>query len=293
MRCLSPIGCLALVALTTTASSAPGGGDLIAPECVITVQAPSRVDGVARDIQSLDTGIASVALGATSTNLSLFVPTFTSGAPSVEWSLGRLDSLQPGVGSVVVVDVAGNTTELQVSVAPAGDCNGNGVPDSMDLLAQTSYDWNGNGLPDECEQVGFVYCSPQEHNSTGLPSFLIVSGSNRVQDNDIVLTAYNAPPLSFGFFAVANASDFVPGQVTGFSYGNLCLGGPIGGFRNGITRIDLLGRFSRVADLTSVPLPGGTMPIMPGTTVFVQGWYRDAASVIRNNLTDALEVLFH
>jgi hypothetical protein len=294
MRCPLTVTCLLLSTVAPSVWAAQGGPvDLLAPVVLVTSQAPSRVDGVARDDQPLDTGIASVALEASSVNLSLFVEPFAPGAPSVTWSLGRMDSLLPGTGTIVAVDVAGNSTQLAVDVAPSGDCNGNGVPDNMDLMAQTSYDWNGNGLPDECEQVGFVYCASPQHNSTGLPAHMIVTGSNRIQDNNLVATAYNAVPLSFGFFAVSQTSDFVSGQATGFSYGNICLGTPIGGFRNGLIQIDAQGQFSRIADLTSFPVGGGSMALMPGTTVFIQGWYRDRGTFIRNNLTDAVEILFH
>ncbi len=34
------------------------------------------------------------------------------------------------------------------------DCNGNGVPDSIDIANGTSRDCNGNGIPDECEILG-------------------------------------------------------------------------------------------------------------------------------------------
>ncbi len=31
------------------------------------------------------------------------------------------------------------------------DCNGNGIPDSIDIATGTSKDCNSNGIPDECE----------------------------------------------------------------------------------------------------------------------------------------------
>jgi len=36
-------------------------------------------------------------------------------------------------------------------VPPAGDCNGNGIPDVQDLAEGTSPDCNGNAIPDECD----------------------------------------------------------------------------------------------------------------------------------------------
>ncbi len=47
-----------------------------------------------------------------------------------------------------------------IAVAQAPDCNGNGVPDDIDIAKGTSDDENGNGIPDECE-------CPQDINGDG------------------------------------------------------------------------------------------------------------------------------
>jgi hypothetical protein len=126
-----------------------GGGDQSPPVCIATMVQPSRVDGEARDQQPLDSGIGSVALDSASLNLSLYVAPFVVGDPVVTWSLGRLDSLLPGSGTVVVMDVAGNIAHCVVAVGGAGDCNGIGIPDSVDIAYQTSFDQNATGVPDE------------------------------------------------------------------------------------------------------------------------------------------------
>ena len=61
------------------------------------------------------------------------------------------------------VDIAGGTSqdcngnhvpdECDLAAGTAPDCNTNGVPDSCDLGAGTSLDCNGTGKPDECETI--------------------------------------------------------------------------------------------------------------------------------------------
>ena len=47
------------------------------------------------------------------------------------------------------------------------DCNGNGVPDSCDILAGTSADCNVNGTPDECESS--LDCNTNGLRASGAP----------------------------------------------------------------------------------------------------------------------------
>ncbi|MGK0480821.1 MAG: hypothetical protein ACJAQ3_000788 [Planctomycetota bacterium] len=293
-----PARILATLLLVSTAGAAPqrGGGDALPPTCTTAQPAPGRVDGEARDDQVGDTGIQAITLDPRALNVVLSVAAFNAGDAVVTWTVGRLDSLAPGFGEVVVTDMAGNTINCTVELAPEGDCNGNGIADSVDLASFTSYDWNGNTIPDECEQLGIVYCSPQNHNSTGQPAFLIVTGSNRVADNDVRLTAHNLPLESFGYFALSRSSAFIPASVA-TSSGNLCLGGPRGGYNASVLRSGTTGIITMPLDLTSgLPYPsepGGLLTVLPGTTVFFQTWFRDAAALVRdNNLSDAVEVLF-
>jgi len=270
-----------------------GGIDLTPPVTTLTNRI-ARIEAVSRDTGGANTGLASITLGANSTNLVLYVPPFAQGAPQVTWAVGRLDSLQPGSGTVEVADRAMNMATETISLAPAGDCNGNGIPDAMDIANFTSFDWNGNGIPDECEQLGVVYCSPQLHNSTGLPSGLIVSGSNRVADNAVVLTALNVPPSSFGTFLVSPTQGFLNGPASGFSSGNLCLSQQaLGIYRQQITVSSAAGVMSIPINLNTVPLVTGPTVILPGTTLNFQGFYRDNNATIRSNLTDAVQVTFY
>lgn len=271
------------------------GPDVTPPTCTTDQPAPGIVNGVASDDRPNDSGLQSVDLDPQATNLTLLVVPFNLGDPMVSFTVGRLDSLLPGVGDVTIVDVAGNVTLCPITLAPAGDCNGNGIADSQDLLSFTSYDWNMNTIPDECEQLGPVFCSPQNHNSSGQPSFLIVTGSNRVQDNDVHLAAYNLPRQSFGFFALSTTMDFIPASFA-TSTGNLCLGGPLGGYFGMVLRSGTQGIIEMDIDLSSIPyasVSGGVLAVMPGDTLFFQAWFRDQLAIAGgNNLSDAVEVFF-
>jgi len=52
---------------------------------------------------------------------------------------------------LVVTDPEGLATSVVHTMTPEGDCNLNGIEDSLDILNQTSRDLNWNGIPDECE----------------------------------------------------------------------------------------------------------------------------------------------
>ncbi len=60
------------------------------------------------------------------------------------------------VGAVESNDCNGNGLPDAVDVATGGspDCNGNGFPDECDIAEGSSLDDNGNGIPDECEIPG-------------------------------------------------------------------------------------------------------------------------------------------
>jgi len=44
--------------------------------------------------------------------------------------------------------------ECDIASGMSADCNGNGIPDECDIAAGTSADCDGNGIPDECELAG-------------------------------------------------------------------------------------------------------------------------------------------
>jgi len=79
---------------------------------------------------------------------------------------------------------------------PPGDCNDNGVPDSIDIAQRMEDDVNGNGIADYCDPVDSVRYSnnrfdgiwQQMHNVRGASYF-------RVRHNSFGLTIrYTVPP---------------------------------------------------------------------------------------------------
>ncbi|MEO1633047.1 MAG: hypothetical protein AAFU38_19930, partial [Bacteroidota bacterium] len=78
-------------------------------------------DGTATDNATFDSGLATIALEPTSTNLALTVDSFTSGAGLVNFSATLIEPTENGTGYVVATDVAGNADSVFVSIdgAPA------------------------------------------------------------------------------------------------------------------------------------------------------------------------------
>ncbi|MEM8559571.1 MAG: PKD domain-containing protein [Bacteroidota bacterium] len=92
----------------------PGGGgggeDTTNPSVTGSIKG-AKFDGTASDSGS---GIASVALGSDAVNLNLSVDNFSAGAGSVGFELTLIDVTQPGSGTIVATDVAGNEGTLFV-----------------------------------------------------------------------------------------------------------------------------------------------------------------------------------
>lgn len=88
----------------------PPGMDETPPSVTGSIQR-TAFQGTASDSGS---GIASVALGGDAANLRLTVDAFTAGTAEVEFTVRLIDPRQPGSGSVVALDVAGNAGTLFV-----------------------------------------------------------------------------------------------------------------------------------------------------------------------------------
>ncbi|MEM6784064.1 MAG: hypothetical protein AAF624_10070 [Bacteroidota bacterium] len=94
-------------------------GDLTPPTLAGTASGTVWT-GTATDNGLNDTGIATVTLGSDATNLTLSMDTFTPGDAQVRLSVALTDDTQPGSGTLVATDVAGNTATLLVEISPAG-----------------------------------------------------------------------------------------------------------------------------------------------------------------------------
>ena len=112
--------------------------DLDPPICSgdpVLVEGTLRVDGLATDNRSTDTGIASVALADGAVNATLVVDLFEPGAPAVGFRLTPTVATEEGDATVVASDLAGNTCGLPIGFCavqpgPTEDkvlCAGNGI----------------------------------------------------------------------------------------------------------------------------------------------------------------------
>lgn len=131
--------------------------------------------------------------------------------------------------------------------------------------------------------LGTTYCHPATPNSSGRPGAVIVSGSDVVADNELMLWALELPITpNPGLFLLGNTQDIVhpPGSA-----GPLCVGGQIVRLPLDSTG-QLPGGFRRTLDLTG---NHGSV-ITAGSTWNFQAWYRDGMGP--SNLTNAVSVPF-
>lgn len=209
-------------------------------------------------------------------------------------------------GSAILVGADGNPSDGAAYLF-SDDCNGNGIPDWLDIgdgtsddcdengqpdecqLTNPATDWNGDGVLDSCTSAN--YCVA-EKNSMGIPAVIGASGTPVASENDFTLEAWDLPLNEFGYFLASESTAFIPGF--GGSSGNLCLGPPqyrfnivAGGGK--ILNSGTTGTVSFTLDLNLLP-QGITFD--PGETWHFQLWYRDFTSAPTSNTTDGIEVMF-
>ncbi len=126
-------------------------------------------------------------------------------------------------------------------------------------------------------------------NITGWWSDLNVSGSDRISDNDVTLTAGSIPNNTFGYFLNGRS----PGVVTPpGANGDVCIAGDgVGRFnRPGeILNSGSNGSLALTIDLTDIPRASGAVSANAGEAWMFQCWYRDGFS---SNFSDAVVVWF-
>ena len=76
------------------------------------------------------------------------------------------------------------------------------------------------------------------------------------------------------------------------SQGNLCLGGGIGRHAKQIGNSGPAGELFLELDLTALPRPNGTHPVVAGETWNFQCWFRDQNPGITSNFSDGIEIVF-
>lgn len=138
--------------------------------------------------------------------------------------------------------------------------------------------------------LGTNYCTPNP-NQAGMLGSIGAFGSFSVFANDVTLTASNMPQNQFGIFIVSRAQGFAANP--GGSNGNLCLGSPLGRYRQGpqIKSTGTTGSFELSIDLTTIPLGSTPVSAVPGDTFNFQAWHREGVGG-GSNFTDAVEITF-
>ncbi|MEM1452039.1 MAG: hypothetical protein AAGI22_23220 [Planctomycetota bacterium] len=176
---------------------------------------------------------------------------------------------------------------------------GSQLNDSGVLLFEAAFDADATAgiyevdLSDTGESIGTRYCTPAVANSTGDPGSLVVAGSSVVSENEVILSARDLPPVSFGFFLTSTTQAMTANP--GGSQGVLCLGGSIGRYVGAgqILNSGGAGRFELTLDLTQTPTPNGFVAIQAGQTWNFQAWHRDSVGGnATSNFTDAVSVTF-
>lgn len=187
-------------------------------------------------------------------------------------------------------------------VTAADDCNGNGVPDDIDIADGTSGDLDMNGTPDECGS-GTVYCFGDGTstscpcgnvggagqgcaNSSGVGGVLFSAGTNSAGADDLLFDASNLlpgqPALLFNGLNQVNGGNGIL-----FGDGLRCAGGSVK--RMGVRVPDGSGQANWGPGLAAIGVYSA------GDTRNFQGWYRDPIGSPCGaffNLTNGVSVTF-
>jgi choice-of-anchor B domain-containing protein len=195
------------------------------------------------------------------------------------------------VTDVICADCNGNgiPDDVDISMGISQDCNANNIPDECDIADGTSGDANGNGIPDECDCTISNYCLSLP-NSSGNQAIMGSTGLADVNLNNFDLTMTGAAVNQFGLFF------YGPNQATiFFGDGVLCVTGGV--YRlNPPLLLDGSGAAQRSLDFSLPPANAGSGLIAAGSTWNFQCWYRDPTAngggPAGYNLSDGLNVVF-
>lgn len=264
--------------------------------------------GAARVYSGSDGSVLFTALGSSAGSefgSAVALNTDMNGDGSPDVIVGaRLDdgALGSEVGSATVLSGIDGSTILRFegpesgsqfgdTAAATGDLDGDGRSDLVIGAFGASGASGNTGIAVAYVMdtgIGTAICSPAVPNSTGVPAMLTAEGSLEVAENDVRFTVQGLPVQSNGIFVTSAMLGFV--VAPGGSDGNLCIASPfIGRYLGSVLQADVNGTVSLAIDLASVPLPVGTVGVMPGETRYWQYWYRDGAS---SNFSDAIELVF-
>ncbi len=191
-------------------------------------------------------------------------------------------------GQVVLLDpITPGETSIGNAISGDGSAICGGSVAAFSIPVGQGARWRTDGT------IGESYCGPAVPNSTGASAELRLSGSNVIDQGELVLLGSGLPSFTFGFFLVAPNSAFVTG-VPG-SQGNLCLGGAIGRFvgPGQVQQSNGSGEFSLTVDPRALPSPLGTFSAPPGENLYFQAWFRDANPNGTSNFTSGATVRFY
>lgn len=210
-----------------------------------------------------------------------------------------------GSGNLITQFLTSATGELTVCYLYELDCNGNGIPDSEDILLGGMPDGNNDGIPDECQPRTTSICegdgsanggldcpcgnngNPGEgcDNGSGSGGLLTASGTPSVSNDTLSLTASQIPGNSPGFFFYSTT---LSGSGAGQPFGN------------GLSCLSIGLRVKKVDGGGTIPF--GAMPplstllgISPGDTTYFQYLYRNPGGPCLGlgvNATNAIQVVW-
>ncbi len=128
--------------------------------------------------------------------------------------------------------------------------------------------------------LGRTYCQPQA-NSTGAPAVLSAVGNPSVSANKLALETWPIPAEAIGIFLFGTIPVNGP-----FRDGVRCVAGHILRSAPAVAESNIL---EWSVDLSSPPFAGS---VVPGSTWYIQAWFRDSVDVGGFNTSSALAILF-
>ena len=219
------------------------------------------------------------ALGTTTALSGTLTVAPLTGGTTVTDLTGVSGDPQPLPGSISVI---GNTVSLTSNNSGSFDFTdpASGISASFNLAGVLAGSWSAPAPSNYCTAA---------INSTGNIGQLSLTGSQRLQDDQLVLTATGLPTTQFAYFIVAPSQGFIatpPG-----SQGNICLSGGIGRYTALVGQTDGAGTFSRDLGVASIPVNPAVAP-QPGETWNFQLWHRDTNPTPTSNFTVGLQLTF-
>lgn len=175
--------------------------------------------------------------------------------------------------------------ECELSTGTAFDCNANGSLDECDIANGTSHDFNSNGIPDECECSNTHFYCVGATNTTGKGAKIGYTGSTSITLNSLGLTAQDCPPNQVGIFFFGTFKTQSP-----FGEGFLCVSGNQKRLLPAVF-LNASGAGSYQVNFANPNSPAST--IQPLSEHNFQFWYRDPQLVGEGfNLSNALHLHF-